>query len=42
MSQKYFDENFKINGHKYRFWILEITVFLAGMGGYLVKLRGNH
>ena len=41
MSQKYFGENFKINGHKYGFWILEITVFLAGMG-YLVKPRGNH
>ena len=29
LSQKYFWENFKITDHKYRFWILKITLSLA-------------
>ena len=31
---------FKITDHKYRFWILKITAFLADIG-YLAKLLSN-
>ena len=32
---------FKINDHKYRFWILKIIVFLADKG-YFVKLLNTY
>ena len=32
LSQKRFWENIIITDHKYRFWILKITVFLPDMG----------
>ena len=37
---KLYLENVKITDHKYRFWILKITEFLADIG-YLVKLLNN-
>ena len=38
---KHYWENFKITGHKYRFWILKIIVFLAEKG-YLIRLLSKH
>ena len=40
LPQKSYGENFKITGHKYRFSILKITVFLADIDN-LVKLLSN-
>ena len=41
MTQKHYWENYKITDHKYWFWVLKITVFLAATD-YLVRLLNNH
>ena len=40
-AQKHYWENLKITDHKYRFWILQIIVFLVDIG-YLVEPLNNH
>ena len=41
LSQKHYQENFKITNHVYRFLILEIIVIIV-LNCYLVKLLSNH
>ena len=41
LPQEHYWENIKISYHKYQFWILKITLFVADIG-YLVKLPNNH
>ena len=41
LSQKHYQENFKITNHVYRFLILKIIVIIV-LNCYLVKLLSNH
>ena len=41
LSQKHYQENFKITNHVYRFLILKIIVIIV-LNCYLVKLVSNH